>query len=480
MTSKAIDRLLSFLKQDSPRWRALILIFVLSLPAVTTRLYASDEIQYFAYLRSLWFDQDLSFENEYRHFYDRGVAKTFGFQETFLEMTTSTGLRYNFGTIGSAILWAPFYAAGDFTARIMQASGSDVAVDGYSAPYISAVTLGSAVYGFLALVLSIVAAHRIVGSGIVPALFVWFGTPLFFYMYIAPGMAHACSAFAVAAFVVTWLRVREKWSIRGMALLGCFAALMAMVREQDVFFVIGPIVDFIWSSWKDVRGPNPSARSFLPRIQAAIVGVFVACFLYLPQVISYIVLNGHIGPPNVIQTKMDWTAPHAGLVLLSSEHGLLVWTPLVLLSLCGLILLAIRNSEEGSGLSRMSHVTLGLLLMAVAQVYVTGSLSSWASAGAFGQRRFVGATVILVIGLAAFLKFVTSGWKRQTFGCLIGLCIWWNIGLMVQFGSGMMDRQKIELQKNAYNSFVRVPRELPSLAYRYFFDRHSFYEPHNE
>ena len=51
---------------------------------------------------------------------------------------------------------------------------------------------------------------------------------------------------------------------------------------------------------------------------------------------------------------------------------------------------------------------------------------------------------------------------------------------MVQFGSGMMDRQKIELQKNAYNSFVRVPRELPSLAYRYFFDRHSFYEPHNE
>ena len=209
MTSQAIDRLLSFLKQDSPRWRALVLIFVLSLPAVTTRLYASDEIQYFAYLRSLWFDQDLSFENEYRHFYDRGVAKTVGFQETFLEMTTSTGLRYNFGTIGSAILWAPFYAAGDSVARIMRASGSDVAVDGYSAPYITAVTLGSAVYGFLALVLSIVAAHRIVGSGIVPGLFVWFGTPLFFYMYIAPGMAHACSAFAVAAFVVTWLRVRE-------------------------------------------------------------------------------------------------------------------------------------------------------------------------------------------------------------------------------------------------------------------------------
>ncbi len=36
------------------------------------RIYASDEVQYFAYLRSLWFDRDVSFENEYRYFYDHG------------------------------------------------------------------------------------------------------------------------------------------------------------------------------------------------------------------------------------------------------------------------------------------------------------------------------------------------------------------------------------------------------------------------
>jgi hypothetical protein len=42
----------------------LVVAFVLSLPAVTPRIYASDEVQYFAYLRSLWFDGDVSFENE--------------------------------------------------------------------------------------------------------------------------------------------------------------------------------------------------------------------------------------------------------------------------------------------------------------------------------------------------------------------------------------------------------------------------------
>ena len=53
----------------------LICVFLLSLPAITPRLYSSDEVQYFSYLRSLWFDHDLSFENEYQHFYDAGVAR---------------------------------------------------------------------------------------------------------------------------------------------------------------------------------------------------------------------------------------------------------------------------------------------------------------------------------------------------------------------------------------------------------------------
>ena len=214
----------------------LALLFILSLPAVTPRLYASDEIEYFAYLRSLWFDRDLSFENEYRYFYDRGIARAFGFRETFLELTTETGRRPNFATIGCALLWAPFYALGDLVARTLAAAGWPVAVDGFSRPYLAAVTYGSALYGFLGVWLSVVAARRIVGQGHLAALLVWLGTPLLFYMYVAPGMSHANSAFAVAAFVVAWLRIRERWSIRGLAGLGALAALMGMVREQDLFF----------------------------------------------------------------------------------------------------------------------------------------------------------------------------------------------------------------------------------------------------
>jgi hypothetical protein len=257
----------------------LVCLFLLSLPAITPRLYSSDEVQYFAYLRSLWFDHDLSFENEYQHFYDAGIARSDGFHETFLERTTETGRRINFGTLGCAILWAPFYAVGDVVAH---AAGAPL--DGYSKPYVSAVAYGSAVYGFAAVLLGIACAERLGFAGLIPGLMVWVGTPLLFYMYVAPPFSHACSAFAVALFVTVWLRVRERWTPGGLFVLGVTAALMAMVREQDAFFVVGPAADFLVA---------PGRRTTIP---AALAGIAGGVLAYAPQALAYLRLNGHLGP----------------------------------------------------------------------------------------------------------------------------------------------------------------------------------------
>ena len=244
--------------------------FVLSLPAVTPRIYASDEIQYFSYLRSLWFDHDVSFENEYQYFYGLNIGRGEGFHATFLEQYTDAGRRPSFATIGSAILWSPFYAAADLMTRV--AGGP---ADGFSRPYVSAVAYGSAFYGFAAILLSIAAARRIAGPGLLAGIVIWLGTPLLFYMYVSPPYSHACSAFAVALFVTIWLHVREEWSVSGAIALGLSGALMAMVREQDAFLALGPAVDFVatlfvsrgdsvsiyQSSW----GPTPRTRAATSR-----------------------------------------------------------------------------------------------------------------------------------------------------------------------------------------------------------------------
>ncbi len=454
------------------RWALVIGVFLVSLPAVTTRLYASDEIEYFAFLRSLWFDHDLSFENEYQYFYDHGIARAEGFHETFLELRTATGRRLNFGTIGCAILWAPFYAVGDLVARARHAGGAPIPIDGFSGPYIAAVAYGSAVYGFLAVLISILVAERLIGIGArvtAAAVAVWIGTPLLFYAYLAPGMAHACSAFAVAAFVWTWLHVRARWSVGGLAVLGALAALMGMVREQDLFFAVGPAVDFAWTL---VRPPPGEARGRLAL--GALAGAAAFAVAYLPQAFAYLAINGRLGPSPLVGAKMTWMAPYALPVLFSPQHGLFFWTPLALLGLAGLAGMAITR-QAGERAARSHRLAWCLLLMFAAQVYVSGSVASWTVAGAFGQRRFVGTTVLLVVGLSACFTAVRGRWTRPAVFTAAALGVWWNLGLMAQFGTGLMDRQRLEPVRNAYNTFVVIPRMAPRLAYRYLFDRSSFY-----
>jgi hypothetical protein len=464
------------------RWLVLVGLFVLSLPAVTTRLYSSDEIQYFSYLRSLWFDQDLSFENEYRYFYDRGIAKSDGFHETFLERQTETGRRINFATIGCAILWAPFYAVGDGVARVTGAP-----VDGFSKPYVAAVAYGSAVYGFAALVFAMLAAGRLGLEGLAATIAIWLGTPLLFYMYVAPLFAHAGSAFAVALFIYVWLRVRETWSVPGLAALGAAAALMAMVREQDAFFAAGVVLDF--SLWAAGRGVVQTLRE---KAGAIVASVAAFAIVYVPQAAAYQVLNGHIGPHSSVGRKMNWASPHALQVLFSPEHGFFFWTPLALIALAGLaVMLRLppeggsqesRRSHESSrgvasGFSRKHHAALALILMAILQIYVSGSVESWTVAGGFGQRRFIALTAAMVIGYAAAhsaLRTAPAG-ARRALTIVTILAVYWNLALSAEFATGLMDRQKLEPRKNAYHAFVTLPVQAPSLIYRYLFDRASFY-----
>ena len=48
----------------------------------------------------------------------------------------------------------------------------------------------------------------------------------------------------MALFVTVWLHVRREWSASGTFLLGVCAALLAMIREQDIFIALGPLFDF--------------------------------------------------------------------------------------------------------------------------------------------------------------------------------------------------------------------------------------------
>jgi hypothetical protein len=114
--------------------------------------------------------------------------------------------------------------------------------------------------------------------------------------------------------------------------------------------------------------------------------------------------------------------------------------------------------------------------MVALQIYVGGSVESWTVAGAFGQRRFIALTAAMVIGYAALAQALRLQAARRVLVVLTVLGVYWNLALIAEFSVGLMDRQRLEPRKNAYDAFVTLPRMAPSLAYRYLFDRTSFYK----
>jgi hypothetical protein len=154
-------------------------------------------------------------------------------------------------------------------------------------------------------------------------------------------------------------------------------------------------------------------------------------------------------------------------VLFDPQHGFFFWTPLAALAAIGLICLLLRRRQ----------VAACMLLMFALQVYISGAVESWTVAGAFGQRRFVALTILLVVGLAALRAAIAVRPARMAMNVVVALCVWWNVALMAEFGTSMMDRQRLELRRNAYDAFVTLPRAVPGLVYRYLTQRSSFYKP---
>jgi hypothetical protein len=301
--------------------------------------------------------------------------------------------------------------------------------------------------------------------------------------------------------VTVWLHVRLTWSAWGVVALGLAGALMAMVREQDIFFAFGPALDLALTLYQEPGGRRQeraenrldSHGGWRRLVQRAVIGISAFALGYLPQLLAYNALNGHPGPSPLVARKMFWHAPHAAQVLFDTHHGFFFWTPLAVLAVTGLVLMTVaprprpmRNAAAGpaesgvspaGGASETRRLGACMLLMIGLQVYISGVVESWTVAGAFGQRRFVAITILLVIGLSALREWIRGKSARIALNVAIGICIWWNLALMAEFGTSMMDRQRLELRRNAYDAFVTLPRKAPELLYRYFTERSSFFRP---
>src|SRR5919201_5220699 len=271
---------------------ALLVLFAAFFPLVTHRIYASDEIQYFAYTHSLFFDRDLDFSNQYLYFCNLDKLKFADFcRDLYGKREPATGLPINVAPIGTGLFWLPPFVLAHGGVLAARALGAGVAADGFSAPDIFAITWASYAYGCIGLYLCYLLSRRLFGSGLaaLAVIAAWLASSVVFYTVVAPPWSHATSLMTVTFFLWYWNRTRrpEGRTIREWALLGASAGAMMLVREQDALFMVVPAVeaaaalfrrrwtmdDGRWS--KDSARPNPIVHPLQAQNPSSTVWTFV-------------------------------------------------------------------------------------------------------------------------------------------------------------------------------------------------------------
>ena len=442
-------------------WGVLCLVALAALPLFTPRVYASDEIKYFATLRSLYFDHDLRYANEYAHFITRDPVAHAGLGP-YLEKKTPTGYNLNDAPIGTAVLWAPFYIAADIGVVITRALGAEIPRDGYAWPYVWAVCLASLTWGTIGLFLAYrlcraFASRKAATWGVVA---IWLASPVVFYLYITPAMAHANSLFAVALYLLLWHETRGQRTRRNWVLLGAAAGLMVLVRELNWLFLLVVLVDEAQMVFRRATSDELARRGTGYLGFALAMGVVIA-----PQFYVYQTLNGTFAATPFVVEKFSVVPRHAFLVMFSGFHGLFSWHPVTLVGAAGLALLW----------RRAPAVAVVLALVFVAQVMVVGSYATWWGGASFGARRFINCVPIFALGLAVALDALRGQSLRLAGAGLVALVLW-NAGLAVQYSVGLIPRDApVSMSRIVHNQLFEVPPRVANIAWRFAFDRSSFY-----
>jgi hypothetical protein len=375
----------------------------------------SDGFYYFAYLRSLVFDHDVNFMNDYRML---GLG-----DKTYLFQPTATGHAESAWTIGPAIVWSPFFAVGHLAATRLRASGVDVATDGTSYPYRQAICVASLFYGLL----GCWCAYRLTllffpAPLAAPAVVLTVaGSFMLWYLVKEPSMTHATSMASVAGFTWLWAATRERRTLGSWALLGVLAGLMALIRWQNLLFALLPGLDAARILWQTGRDRDGRAL----RETLAGCAAFLLCALagFLPQMLAWQAMYGSPIARSPVGPQIRWTDPHLVDILWSARNGLFSTTPI--LYVCAIGLLAFTAGRPAAGLPMLAAVAV--------MIYFNACIQDWWGSAGFGGRRFDGLIPILCVGLAAFVESAGRLVRRHATAAvttLLAALAIWNLALM--------------------------------------------------
>lgn len=381
----------------------------------------SDGFYYFVYPRSIAFDGDVNFSNDYRLL---GLS-----DKPHLFEPTRTGHAQSAATVGPTLLWAPFFAAGHLVAMRLSARDPTVSADGTSYPYRQAICVAGLFYGLLGCWFMFRFCGQFFEKRLAAAsvAILIMGSFMLWYFVKEPTMTHASSMALVAGFAWAWAATRERRSVRQWVALGVLAGFMTTVRWQNALFAILPALDAVRAL---VTAWRHSDRQLLRQtLLNGLLFTAAATVAFTPQMIAWNAIYGSPLSVSPLGPEIRISNPHIADILWSSRNGLLSTSPVLFISALGLIALAWRRPSIG----------WPALLVVALMTYFNASIQDWGGSSSFGGRRFDGTVSFFCLGLAQTLSSSLAFLRRRpgvALSAAAAFFILWNLTLMSATQSG--------------------------------------------
>ncbi|MBI4067663.1 hypothetical protein HY407_04720 [Candidatus Gottesmanbacteria bacterium] len=418
-----------------------------------------DGLGYYVYTRSLYFDHDIDFHNEYNHYKE---ARWF-----WLPTETKTGLIHNHWSVGPGVLWLPFMALGDGLAKLLVATGLPIQTDGYSPPYEIIVGIGNILYGYAGIYLLYKWLRNYFSQNIsfISTLSIYLSTNLIFYISFEPNLSHGVSFFIVSLFLYLWqkiVRISPRPGLREIltyAALGLIGGLAAIIRHYDAILILVPAIPLFLEF---IKGQKQNIKYLFIFLLFWFIGIS-------PQLLSQQIIYGHFWyQPYLLEGKREALSlnnPHIWNTLFSLRRGLFFWSPILLLSLIGWStclktprgwqpLRHLRGGplpagRQGRGLlgwwskqkkdREYQKLLLIFLLVFITQWQVIGHWNAALSAG-YGARMYISSFPLFAFGLALFYQKLKS---IKFISMILIIFTLWNFLLLTQF---FVDKRLLEGQ----------------------------------
>lgn len=305
-------------------------------------------------------------------------------------------LRFTRYTCGVAIMEMPFFLATHLV--IKNGWFNTKHPTGYSKGYSDAIVMSAIFYCMMGLWLLMRYLQRFFSrkARLISILAIFLGTNLFYYSVGEGGMSHAYSFFLFSALIYLTPIVLARTHYGYLALMGFIMGLIFLIRPTNAVFFLFPLCYQLY----DKESLTQRWQWFKAHLHQLWIIPVIAFLPIIPQLFYWHHLTGDwfffsYGDENYFPYL---TQPRMLRVLFDVRNGLLIYNPLLLLSLLGMAITSYHYQYHGPIIS----------FIFILITYIFGSYAYWWFGGSFGQRSYIEYYAILIIPLAYVIDKILS------------------------------------------------------------------------